>query len=966
MAQAATRRRRVAKGGGKRKKKKDGPVGWRTTDADEIARRVERAAAEPMRIRSLDPEEPFYADFAVGSETSGSTYRVEIRALEQRQNTCSCPDYQVNGLGTCKHIEAVLAELRRKPRKFARAAAAGSPRAEIRLERDGAPEVRLELPRRPSPGLKRFAERYFDPAGRLRGEAADAVPALERDMARLHPATRRRLRLSQEVTAWAADRARRARRRRDRGAFERDLAAGRRGLELVQLPLYDYQRQGVLHLAFGERAMLADDMGLGKTVQAVAACALLRQLRGVERVLVVGPASLKAEWQEQIAKFTDLDCQVVYGNQARRREQYRRAPFFTLTNYEQVLRDVAAINELLCPDVVVLDEAQRIKNWSTKTAQAVKRLAAPYAFVLTGTPLENRIDEIYSLVEFLDPQLFGPLFRFNREFYDLDERGRPAGYRNLDELRRRIRPLMLRRRKDEVEDELPARVDNNFFVEMTPDQRGPYQEYEAKVARLMQLARRRPLRREEHDRLQRWLACMRMLCDTPYILDQDCRVCPKLDELERVLEDAGVTAGRKALVFSEWVRMLELVRGRAEELGLGVAWHTGSVPQHKRRAEIERFKNDPDCRLFLSSESGGTGLNLQAAEVVINLDLPWNPARLEQRIARAWRKHQRAAVQVINLVTSDSIEHRMLGTLAVKRELADGVIDGRGDLNRIGMPSSREAFLKKLRVIMGQAAGPQAEPAAVGAAALAEGDGQQADVPPQERFRQDLVAELSSRVLLIEQAPADRAAGRPALVVVDDQAEQLAGRVRRLHRRACGDEAGPVEVIDRNTYATLQRLAELGLIEPAAGGVELHRAEGLGGKPRAEQHRDAARPHLDAAERKLQLARHLDAGGFAAEALEPARQAAEAALRALACIDGGRPAADQPLPAATVHGALVRAGLLEPAQAAGVSALRELAATAGNGDAAAAGADQAAAAGLDHAVPIVERAREKVGAGASA
>ena len=115
-----------------------------------------------------------------------------------------------------------------------------------------------------------------------------------------------------------------------------------------------------------------------------------------------------------------------------------------MTNYEQILRDVREINEVLAPDVIILDEAQRIKNWNTKTAQAVKRLASPYAFVLTGTPLENRIDEIYSIIEFLDPHLFGPLFRFNREFYTLDERGRPMGYKNMAELRRRVRPVMLR------------------------------------------------------------------------------------------------------------------------------------------------------------------------------------------------------------------------------------------------------------------------------------------------------------------------------------------------------------------------------------------------------------------------------------------------------------------------------------------------------------------------------------------
>ena len=289
----------------------------------------------------------------------------------------------------------------------------------------------------------------------------------------------------------------------------------------------------------------------------------------------------------------------------------------------------------LRPDVVILDEAQRIKNWQTKTANAVKKLQSRYAFVLTGTPLENRIDEIYSIVQFLDPDLLGPLFRFNREFYELDEKGRPSGFRNLDELAKRVSSVMLRRRKEDVESELPGRTVKTFFVPMTDTQTRAYEDYDLYVKRLAALAAKRPLTRDEFDRLQKFLACMRMVCDTPYILGDENRDCPKMEEIERLLPDLLEDPERKIIVFSDWVRMLELVREYAAGAGIEFAWHTGSVPQPQRRAEIRRFRADPECRLFLSSESGGVGLNLQVADTVVNMDLPWNPARLEQRIARA-------------------------------------------------------------------------------------------------------------------------------------------------------------------------------------------------------------------------------------------------------------------------------------------------------------------------------------------
>src|SRR5258708_33013783 len=146
--------------------------------------------------------------------------------------------------------------------------------------------------------------------------------------------------------------------------------------------------------------------------------------------------------------------------------------------------------------------------------------------------------------------------------------------------------------------------------------------------------------------------------------------------------------------------MLELVRELAFELGVEFAWHTGSVPQDKRRVEIRRFKNDPACRLFLSTDSGSVGLNLQAASAVVNMDLPWNPARLEQRIARAWRKHQTRAVTVINLVCENSIEHGILHLLGQKQALADGLLDGQGDIGALKMPNGRAAMIERMQAMM--------------------------------------------------------------------------------------------------------------------------------------------------------------------------------------------------------------------------------------------------------------------------
>jgi SNF2 family DNA or RNA helicase len=251
-----------------------------------------------------------------------------------------------------------------------------------------------------------------------------------------------------------------------------------------------------------------------------------------------------------------------------------------------------------------------------------------------------------------------------------------------------------------VETELPGRTDRNFFVSLSHRQLAAYQDHEVEVLRLVHLAKRKPLTKKEQDKLMRELAMLRMTCDTTYILDREDRTSPKVEELQRILEECLTEAEVKVLLFSEWERMLELVRDCLRQMRIGYAWHTGSVPQKRRRAEIRAFKSDPECRVFLSTDSGGVGLNLQNASVVINCDLPWNPAKLEQRIARAWRKNQTRPVTVINLIAENTIEHRMLGTLAAKRGLADGVLDRIGDLSEIKLKRGGHTFLSKLELMI--------------------------------------------------------------------------------------------------------------------------------------------------------------------------------------------------------------------------------------------------------------------------
>jgi hypothetical protein len=383
---------------------------------------------------------------------------------------------------------------------------------------------------------------------------------------------------------------------------------------------------------------------------------------------------------------------------------------------------------------------------------------------------------------------------------------------------------------------------------MTGEQQSRYEDYHFPARQLMAKAQHRPLSPKEFEKLQILLACMRMVCDTPAILDPTCRISPKLEELEGILTELLEDPERKVIVFSEWERMLMLVRELAGDMGVDVAWHTGSLPQERRRAEINRFKHDPACRLFLSTDSGSVGLKLQVASAVVNMDLPWNPAKLEQRIARAWRKNQMRTVHVVNLVTQDSIEHNILHLLGRKQALADGVIDGAGDLSALKMPSGRAAFIERMQAMMGGSVQPSAKAR-----------------PPEDIVVADLVERHGDQLLLAEARPGP--GRRPKLMVVLDlDAVAMAAETERLS----AIESVAVDVIDRTLWDAMQRLAVSGLLQFTHPPRLLHRSAALPGR-HAEA--DALAPddqragELTAeAQRALRKAKLLASGGFPEEA----------------------------------------------------------------------------------------------------
>src|SRR5215213_810013 len=658
---------------------------------EQIDLRRQRARAANLAIENVGKNRVF-SDYRVTNPQTKGQYTVTVRGFDTGDNACTCPDFKSNTLGTCKHIEAVLDRLQSDGEAVKRRKATVT-RPEVTLDYGAAQlRLRLQLPPRHSDPLGQLAKKFFDDAGLWTGKHgyAELVAAIES--------------VPEQVTVMsdAMDFIDREVERRDLGRREQELLneLDRDGDDaptrhLLKIPLYDFQARGAVFLACRARSILGDDMGLGKTPQTMAAIELLARERGVRKVLVVAPASVKYQWEGEIRKFTDRTVQVVEGLKDAREEQYTQDAFYKLVNYEQVVRDLDLMNAWR-PDVVVLDEAQRIKNWESKTSRAVKKLQSRYAIVLTGTPLENRLEELYSIVQFVDDRRFGPAFEFLHEHRVLDENGALKGYRNLDKIREKLAPILLRRTRDEVLTQLPARTDNVVYVEMAEPQRALYAEQQHSLARLLQ---KKYLSELDRRRILACIVNMRLLCDSTYLFDKQTNVSPKLDEFAEVVEDLMSSGDHKAVVFSQWETMLHKAAEVLDRLGVGYALLHGGLAGKDRRAVLEEFKQE-GCRVFLSTDAGGVGLNLQLADTVINLELPWNPAVLEQRIARVHRMGQKRPVRVVNFVTRGTIEERVLKAIEAKRSLFGSVFDGDSDAVDFAALGST-SFLDGVREVVG-------------------------------------------------------------------------------------------------------------------------------------------------------------------------------------------------------------------------------------------------------------------------
>lgn len=627
--------------------------------------RKQAAQEADFQISSVD-EENAPGEYHVTNPLKHETYKVVYRGAKSPWNYCSCMDFKTSQLGTCKHLEAVKMWVGRKGHYVHRDI---PPYTSIYIDYSEGRKVKIRIGNDHKKEFEQLTKDYFTDGelnayGTLHFEQFLASAKKIDDTFRCY----------NDALEFVLEK-----REQHERALWVDSLKDEVFAQLLHTRLYDYQKEGIRFAAKAGRAIIADEMGLGKTVQAIGTAQLLKSKGLVESVLIICPTSLKYQWKREIERFTGEKVRVIEGLQLKRRDQYFEDEPYKIVSYNAVTNDIKAWGHLRT-DMLIIDEVQRLKNWDTQIARAARKIDSHYAVILSGTPLENKLEELYSVVELVDQFLLGPYYLFRDRYIVKDDKGATIGYRNLNELGERLKSVLIRRRKRDVRLQLPKRQDKNLMMPMTKEQMAVHDEAKWNVSRLIQKwDRMHFLSETDRRRLMMYLQQMRCVCDSTYILDQKTRYDTKVDETVNIIRNVIEGGDEKVVVFSQWERMTRIIAQELEKHNIRFEYLHGSVPSKARKDLVNNFTDLSESRVFLSTDAGSTGLNLQAASVIINVDLPWNPAVLEQRVARIYRIGQERNIEVINLVAANTFEESMLAKLKFKTSMFEGVLDGGED-----------------------------------------------------------------------------------------------------------------------------------------------------------------------------------------------------------------------------------------------------------------------------------------------
>lgn len=476
--------------------------------------------------------------------------------------------------------------------------------------------------------------------------------------------------------------------------------------------LYPFQAEGVRHLVRCGRGIVADQMGLGKTPTAIGACESIAKIFGKKiKALIVTLASTKEQWGKEIKKFSSRNA--IVSMREKDLKAFMSAGYcedvnYFVTNYESIEKHFNLIKEIKF-DILVLDEVQKLKSSATIAWNNVYNLRIPYLFALSGTLLENNFDDLYSVMKIIDMNVLGPQWEFDWNYKIVNRYGdRPRGYKNISNLRDRVKPYIIRRRvADVLSGAFPEMKENKIFVDMSSHQIRRHDFHlnlAREIAAKLSNGRMYDSKNNAVSLLANFLRCRQSANDIRLLYKEEQRTGkimesepPKFDALKIIIQDKCIDQNKKVLIFTEFEEQQKLIIPFLKnEFGIVPTVLNGSVPAKNRYSLIENFQNSDKERIFLSTDAGGTGLNLQFMSDIIHFDIPWNPAKVDQRNGRCYRLGQQNTVNIYYLISNRSIEEAIDHILDSKRTMRYSVLDNDSEEEELDNKSIIKIFMKIL------------------------------------------------------------------------------------------------------------------------------------------------------------------------------------------------------------------------------------------------------------------------------
>ncbi len=642
------------------------PDGIKYTRKGMIQRVIdERKKKAQLATYTIDFADNIFGEHILTNER-GTRYQLTFRDIERKHGYCNCPDYSTNKLGTCKHLIFAFNWLQQQP-EIIPGQLPSYPFVEVFLNPFRNNKISYFFPEKLRGPIAELFYRYFGNKNFIEDDEVENFPGFLNNTHKF-----KQILVRPEVLE-------KVKKIVDEAAIRRLEKTMKLNFEKLKLPLMPFQQEGAAFATFKSGVIMADDLELGKITQAVATALMKKQVFGFSKTLIICQAAMKYQWKREVEKLSGSSPVLPEGTQQERKQLYQTEDqYFIIVNYESVIQDINALVNLK-PDFLILDEAQRIKNWSSAISSTIRNIPRQHTLALSGSPFQSKLIELYALMMLVNKDLLSPLWEFSYKYCYFDDHNKNniVGYHNLDELMKQLEPVMLRREKYQVIKQLPQISAIDVPVDMHPYQLRLNLKY---AVELMNLINKKTLTPFEHQQAIQLIRKLRMVADSSFLVDDMTNISPKKEELKTILiEKLNIRKSKKKIIiFTEWKKMLNVI---SRSLRLNKIKHvviSDDNTSKQREVILKTFEKDEECNVLLAGNVDFNDSNIHLTDVVINFDIPANREIKSARMGSLDKIIQRKGnLTIINLVAKNSLEEKIAGGMEMNsiykiRKSADG------------------------------------------------------------------------------------------------------------------------------------------------------------------------------------------------------------------------------------------------------------------------------------------------------